>query len=52
MNAIENYLFQTPEFIRSIVTENIEIKIDLKENYQVLYLVGSGSSYNAAKQVA
>lgn len=50
MNVIENYLFQTPEFIRNIVTENIEI--DLKENYQALYLVGSGSSYNAAKQVA
>lgn len=50
MSTIENYLFQTPKFIRNIVTENIEI--DLEENYRFLYLVGSGSSYNAAKQVA
>lgn len=49
-NKIESYLLQTPDFIKKIVDQNINIK--LQENYQFVYLVGSGSSYNAAKQVA
>ncbi|XKU96104.1 SIS domain-containing protein (plasmid) [Lactobacillus acidophilus] len=49
-NKIESYLLQTPDFIKKIIGQNINIK--LQENYQFIYLVGSGSSYNAAKQVA